>query len=314
VDQQKESRRRSTKTQLTWIGIGVVAVLFAAIVVFGGYYFEWKWTGFPKRTPWDWLDLLIIPVVLAIVGYWFNRQQQSREFAIAEQRSQHETLQAYLDQMAPLLTDEKRPLRRARPGDHLSVVAWAWTKTVLRRMGRVHKGNVLRFVNEAGLINKHSPVFHLSGADLHGADLRNSTLTDANLHRADLSEADLREADLRGADLRGADLRGADLSEAKLNGAILNKAQLGSARVSVVLPDGGTEPAEPNPADLRRADLSQANLQWAEGWTREQLDQAKSLKSATMPDGRQYEDWVKRGWLRLYPKTAKLSNIWAQAK
>jgi hypothetical protein len=28
------------------------------------------------------------------------------------------------------------------------------------------------------------------------------------------------------------------------------------------------------------------------------LDQAQSLEGATMPDGRQYEDWVKRGWLR----------------
>jgi hypothetical protein len=28
------------------------------------------------------------------------------------------------------------------------------------------------------------------------------------------------------------------------------------------------------------------------------LDEAKSLKGATMPDGRQYEDWVKRGLLR----------------
>jgi uncharacterized protein YneF (UPF0154 family) len=135
VAQQQQSRRRHTITQVTWIGIGIVAGLFVAIVVFGGYYFEWKWTGSPKRTPWDWLDLLIIPVVLAIGGYWFNRQQQSREFAIAEQRSQDEALQAYLDQMAPLLTDEKRPLRQARSGDDLSVVAWAWTKTVLRRMG-----------------------------------------------------------------------------------------------------------------------------------------------------------------------------------
>jgi hypothetical protein len=298
VYQQQQSRRRHTRTQVTWIGIGVVAGLFAAIVLFGGYYFEWKWTGFPKRTPWDWTDLLIIPVVLAIGGYWFNRQQQSREFAIAERRSQDETLQAYLDQMASLLTDEERPLRRARPGDGLSVVAWAWTKTVLRRMGRVHKGNVLRFVNEAGLINKHSPVFHLSGADLHGADLRNSTLTDANLGGADLSEADLCDANLRGA----------DLSEANLNGAILNKARLGTARVSVVLPDGGAEPAEPNPADLRRADLSQANLKGAQGWTHEQLDQAKSLKGATMPDGRPYEDWVKRGWLRQRSRKGRIQD------
>jgi hypothetical protein len=27
------------------------------------------------KTLWNWLHLLIIPVVLAIGGYWFNRQQ-----------------------------------------------------------------------------------------------------------------------------------------------------------------------------------------------------------------------------------------------
>jgi len=149
----------------------------------------------------------------------------------------------------------------------------------------------------------------LSKADLRGArlvstskeefiSLKNTNLKCAKLSEAILYAADLSGADLSGADLSGADLRGADLSEAKLNGAILNRAQLGTARVSVVLPEGGAEPAEPHPADLRKADLSQANLQWAEGWTYEQLDQAKSLEGATMPDGRQYEDWVERGWLR----------------
>ncbi len=88
------------------------------------------------------------------------------------------------------------------------------------------------------------------------------------------------------------------MAKVELNGAVLKGARLGTARVFVVLPDGGTEPAEPHPADLRQADLSQANLQWAQGWTHEQLDQAQSLEGATMPDGRQYEDWVERGWLR----------------
>ena len=146
------------------------------------------------------------------------------------------------------------------------------------------KRSVLQFLYEAALIDKERPIVGLRGADLRGADL---------------SGAFLSGAFLSGADLRGADLRGADLSgEAKLNGAILNKARLGTARVSVALPDGGARPAEPHPADLRQADLSQANLQWAQGWTYEQLDQAQSLEGATMPDGRQYEDWVERGWLR----------------
>jgi hypothetical protein len=271
-----------TRNHALWsvrITIGLV-ILLGVLEFIGDYY---------DKTLWDWAKLLIIPAVIAAGGIWFNQQQRNRETEIAEQRSQDEALQAYLGQMSQLLSDKERPLQKAQPEDNLSVVAWAWTKTVLRRMGRERKGHVLRFVNEARLINnKHGPVFRLSGADLRGADLQESVLTDANLHGADLC----------GADLSSADLRGVDLSKANLNGADLKGARLGSARKIIVLPDGGAEPAEPNPADLRQADLSHATLQWAQGWTHEQLDQAKSLKGATMPDGRQYEDWVKRGWLR----------------
>jgi flagellar basal body-associated protein FliL len=288
VDQQQQSRRRSTRTQVTWIGIVVVTVLFAAIVVFGGYYFEWKWTGFPKRTPWDWTDLLIVPVVLAIGGYWFTSSQNQATQAAAEGRAQDDALQSYLNQMGQLLLDKDTQLLHPEEGDDARTLARAWTLTVLPTLDGNRKRRVLQFLYEAGLIDKERPIVGLRGADLRGANLSGALLSDANLRGAFLS----------GAFLSGADLRGADLREAELNGAILNKALLGTARVSVVVPDGGAEPAEPNPADLRQADLSQANLQWALGWTHEQLDQAESLESATMPDGMQYEDWVKRGWLR----------------
>jgi hypothetical protein len=288
----EEQSSKGPRWLVATTALGVIGVVIAAILYYG-YTTTPGWVGVSDKKFWDYLELLIVPAALAFGVYLLNLAQRERELALQNQRAQDEALQAYLDQMSQLLTDKERPLHRAQPGDNLSVVAWAWTKTVLRRMGRVHKGNVLRFVNEAGLIKKHNPVFHLSGADLHGADLRNSTLTNIDLHGADLSGADLS-----GADLRGADLRGADLSEAKLNGAILNRAELGTARVSVVLPDGGAEPSEPKPVDLRQADLSQANLQWARGWTHEQLDQAKSLEGATMPDGKQYKVWVKSGWLR----------------
>jgi hypothetical protein len=288
VDQQQQSRRRPTRTQVTWIGIGVVAGLFAAIVVFGAYYFEWKWTGFPKRTPWDWTDLLIVPVVLAIGGYWFTSSQNQATQAAAERRAQDDALQSYLNQMGQLLLDKDTQLLHPEEGDDARTLARAWTLTVLPTLDGNRKRRVLQFLYEAGLIDKERPIVGLRGADLRGADLRGAFLSDANLRGAFLS----------GAFLSGADLRGADLREAELNGAVLNKARLGTARVSVVLPDGGAEPAEPHPADLRQADLSQANLQWAQGWTYEQLDQAQSLEGATMPDGRQYEDWVKRGLLR----------------
>jgi Pentapeptide repeats (8 copies) len=288
VDQQQQSRRRSTRTQVTWIGIVVVAVLFAAIVVFGGYYFEWKWTGFPKRTPWDWTDLLIVPVVLAIGGYWFTSSQNQATQAAAERRAQDDALQSYLNQMGQLLLEKDTQLLHPEEGDDARTLARAWTLTVLPTLDGNRKRRVLQFLYEAGLIDKERPIVDLTGADLRGGDLSGAFLSDANLSGAFLS----------GAFLSGADLRGTDLREAELNGAILNKARLGTARVSVVLPDGGTEPAEPHPADLRQADLRQANLQWAQGWTYEQLDQARFLEGATMPDGRQYADWVERGWLR----------------
>jgi hypothetical protein len=200
------------------------------------------------KTLWDWLQLLIIPAVLAGGGLWFNAQQRAREQQIADDRTQDEALQAYLDKMTELLvvrglgkpqddTDElqENPVR---------TVAWARTKTVLRRLDGNRKGAVLRFLREADLIKKGRPVIrNLSGADLREANLEGSVLEDTALEGVVLRKAVLRKANLTGADLKDADLTGADLS-----GAIV---------------------------------------------TKEQLEAAKYLEGATMPNGQKYEDWLK---------------------
>jgi hypothetical protein len=52
---------------LLGVGIGLTIVIIAVC----GYVFGWEWTGLtePKqRTFWDWLSLLIVPVVLALGG------------------------------------------------------------------------------------------------------------------------------------------------------------------------------------------------------------------------------------------------------
>jgi uncharacterized protein YjbI with pentapeptide repeats len=289
VNQQQQSRRQPTRTQVAWIGIGIVAVLFVAVVVFGGYYFEWKWTGYPKRTPWDWVDLLIVPVVLALGGYLFTRSETRRTQEIADEQRQDDTLQAYLDGMAQLLADKERPLHRARPDDNLSVGARARTLTALSRLDNSRKRNVLQFLYEAGLITTNRVVLDLRGAALNGADLRGADLSGANLRKANLRGATLSEATLSGtipfaplmypprgpadlsyADLRKANLRGADLYEARLGGANLRG------------------------ADLYEARLGGANLRGARGITNEDLErQTYRLEGATMPNGQRYEVWLK---------------------
>jgi uncharacterized membrane protein len=49
----------------------VAAVLVAlAVTVAGGYGLGWSWTGYADNTLWDWLELLVLPVVLAALPLW----------------------------------------------------------------------------------------------------------------------------------------------------------------------------------------------------------------------------------------------------
>ncbi len=318
------------RRQLLW-GVGIIVAIALLISLFGGYSFEWKWTGFVKdanfhkRTLWDWLELLIIPAVLAGGGLWFNRQQREQELRIAagqreqelriaagqrEQeletaniRAQDEALQVYIDQISLLLTDKERPLHKAPPSDNLRTVARARTLTVLGRLDGIRKLSLLQFLYESNLVVKGRPILGLMGADLSEAALRKAYLTGADLRGANLRQADLRGADLREADLSGADLRGADLSDAKLSRAKLSRAKLhGVALMGDHLKRAnqiGCSLSDLIGANVKTvhqsgADLSYADLTEAIGIYGETLElEADSLKGATMPDGQKYEDWLK---------------------
>src|ERR687889_1963320 len=76
-----------------------------------------RW-GFRGKTVWNWLELLIVPLALAVIGLWFTTQQETRqqqienqraeaERELAQQRAQDESLQAYLDQMSQLILDRQ---------------------------------------------------------------------------------------------------------------------------------------------------------------------------------------------------------------
>jgi uncharacterized protein YjbI with pentapeptide repeats len=255
VDQQQQSRWRLTKRQLLWAGS--IAALAFLLIVSCGYLFGWKWTGLPKRTLWDWLQLLIIPAVLAGVGLWFNRQQREQELQTVDRRSQDEALQAYLDQMSEMLIPHSKDmpsLYKAHRGDRLRSVARARTLTVLPRLAGDRKARVVQFLYESGLISNARLVLVLKGADLSGAYQREASLSGADLSGTDLAAAYLFAADLSEANLIGTNLRGANLVGANLVGAHLGSAVLSGANLSG---------ADLRGARLRMADLSGADLSGA---------------------------------------------------
>ena len=164
---------------------------------------------------------------------------------------------------------------------------------MLPRLDGLRKRSVVQFLYESGLITKDHVVIDLTGAHLAAVNLTSANLKGANLRRAYMARANLVDVRLSEADLGNAMLFGANLSLAKLDGANLSAAVLMGdkrgtplQRISVIhkYTLGGVGPKN---ADLSRANLTDAYI------NEEQLDSAESLKGATMPNGRKYEDWLK---------------------
>ena len=239
------------------------------------------WNGFGKaaieslqaKTLWDWMNLLLLPLIIIGGALLLNRsrrimeRQQGEELSsvnreIASDRQKEEALQAYFDRIADLLLKDK--LSKFSPED-VRAVARIRTLAVLRGLDPRRKGLVLLFLKDSSLIDREAVIdlcgadlkgvsipfaslgrINLSEADLKGADLQGAGLSKAYLSGTNLSGANLVGANLAGADLFDANLSGADLSHAKLNGAKLNGANLRGCRL--------------NEANLSEADLSGVNL------------------------------------------------------
>lgn len=275
-EQRREDLDEWTITDICFAAAAIVIVLIIASIAFCGYWFELKWTGIVKperQTFWDWLGLLIVPIVLALGGYLFNRsenrrakQQTKLDREVAFGHRQDDALQTYLNRISELLIDKDPPLDQAEQDNHLRTIARAWTLTVLETLtvpeplavdvedsGR-RKRRVLRFLYEAGLIGKKDDDEEIAAI-------------------VNLSRASLVDADLSGANLRGVDLSGTDLGEADLHKTDLRDANLEGVR--------------------QRVEDSKDNKKPLTTLTNEELvEKGPILTGATMPEGQKYEVWV----------------------
>src|SRR5439155_20604009 len=116
----------------------------------------------PGKTLWDWLQLLVIPVVLATGALLFNFAITRTEQRIAAQRYEHDQqialdkqredlLQAYLDRMSELLLKEK--LRSSEVDAEVRNVARVRTITILTQLDARRIGYVFTFLREARLMS-----------------------------------------------------------------------------------------------------------------------------------------------------------------
>ncbi|MCC6607881.1 MAG: pentapeptide repeat-containing protein [Anaerolineae bacterium] len=291
----------------------VAGVAFGVLIILGYAVKSWgQWMGIivdpvsgrsPEdyRTLWEWLDLLIIPAVLALGGWWLNKTQRETELQIAQEqraedyriaeaknqtdkqiakdRNQQALLDGYFDRMTSLILE--KGLKDPDSGNEIRNIARTHTLSVLRNLDGKRKGQVLSFLNETGLIQKQNhgqppPMISLHSAELRGADLIMIPLRelyDANYWTPALVTRLIKEdydkylpgtTKTWSADLRDCALKDADLSYAAFILTDLSGTDFDEANLNgAILVLANLWLANLRYASLRGADLRRAKLPMA---------------------------------------------------
>ncbi len=242
---------------LASIGYGVYLAYFLDKFGFGDYFER-------AKTIWDWLNLLIIPLLLTIGVIFINNSTQKNiklreeerarlEKEKIEQRENFErwvkydnareqALQKYLAAMQELILENE--LRETTQTNPVHEIARALTLDILRRLDGERKRLVLDFLYQTGLIYKANPYvsliaasFGMSPAPLlssntpirQKADYFDDVTRASNLQQIYLINANLIGAVFCDVVFVNANLQGADFTDANLENANLSGADLKDA-------------------------------------------------------------------------------------
>jgi hypothetical protein len=264
------------KTPLSVIAVMLIVTVLALLAIDG---YNYAWTGFSEYVPtskdavraktlWDWLDLLVVPAVLAVAAFLLDGSRKRSEQAVESDRQRQQTLDGYFDYISELLLSGH--LSNSTASVPARELARTRTLTALRLLDGRRKAQVLQFLYEARLIDAN-PTINLNGADFRSAQLDEATLSGAELRGAYFTGASIRFATLLGADLRGSDFCSANFTSSNLTDAQLSQALL----------DG----ADLRTATLKNTDLSDVNLAKVK-MTDEQRCQAEQRIQLGGKDGR----------------------------
>jgi hypothetical protein len=180
-----------------------------------------KWTGFQEKTLWDWLDLLLVPLILGIGIATIETMESRRVDYNLTERYKQEMLRDYFRNIHALVFNKQNmtTLKNAERYDPQRELLGSQTLTTLEVLEEdtTRKSQIIRFIGNSSL-SRFIP-------------LRRANLADTNLSHVDLTGADLRLTNLKRANLTGANLCRADLSGAKIQQADLTDAKYNNETV-----------------------------------------------------------------------------------
>lgn len=233
-----------------------------------------------EKTIWDWLQLLIVPVLLTVGGFTLNWQADLRQERLseerrkqgerlAEERWQKETLNSYLDKMSELLVD--KGLFHAKTNSEVFILGQSRTTIALRQLDLHRKGLLFDFLRSADLLSPDGKSGILRESILAGMNFERLRFIDidlqkTNLERANLNEIIITQANLEGANLSYANIWNAGIRDVNLKGAYLARTNFREALLvevdlqKAILWKADFSKAGVNKSNLRKADLMEARL------------------------------------------------------
>lgn len=223
----------------------------------------YRWAGFSGKSLWDYLNLLGIPIVIALLGIGFTDiQQRSNTIQIAWQ-----TINSASGQVGS--GGRKEALEELNSQPRRIPFFWLrWKSYSLQGLQAPSAHLVNLQLPKADLRSANFEKATLAYSNLQGSDLRFANLQGANLQGADLATANLQGAiltsvNLQGATLWGTNLQGANLVDTNLQDSVLAFASLQNADLTGTITPRSVPHLFLPGANLQRTDLSGANLQGA---------------------------------------------------
>jgi uncharacterized protein YjbI with pentapeptide repeats len=249
----------------------LLLLIIANVAIVSNWISNFKWSGFQKKSFWDWLQLLIVPLMLALGAFYLNSAADFRDYQIAQERKQQEILTDYFSKMQGLIVETKKS--KETPGSKESnseerlllefrPTAQALTLSVLEQLDGKRKGKVITYLAESQLITADNnepspqPEIELDGANLKGMVLndvdqvvkngnklrviiKKSDMTDSRFERIGLfANSDLTGSNFSNSILTSVDFTNANMPQAKFIKGKINNVNFTDTKLKETIFDG----------------------------------------------------------------------------
>jgi uncharacterized protein YjbI with pentapeptide repeats len=231
-----------------WVSVGLI--LTAVLIFVLSQLSRYEWSGFQNKRGWDWLALLIVPIVLAVAVNFVQNDAAERQKVSDLSRSQQQLMLEYFKNVKDIVLKEKKDMELNQEGsnpnmqinqENLSPQAKkliaSFTKVLVPNINGVQKRQVIDFLYDLGMIKcEGEPQDGVSrvqscGEVRYSSSKNNQKFSDnlINLSEVNFENVDLREMQLPNLYLPKVNLNGANFTKSNLDGADLTDSSLNKA-------------------------------------------------------------------------------------